>query len=123
MAFRITGLPCDGQTAAQEQADTLDDQLARAVEHWRATSTHTDETGLARLVETTSSFTRRLAAQGLATFRDVSPAQAQGFVSARTRHGAAPAWRLPAMHGGRRCAPCSARCASWVCTLATRPWT
>jgi site-specific recombinase XerD len=89
VAFRITGLPCDGQTAAQEQADTLDDQLARAVEHWRATSTHTDGS-FARLVETTGSFTRRLAAQGVTTFRDVAPRQAQGFVAARTRHGAAP---------------------------------
>jgi hypothetical protein len=89
VARRITGLPNGQHLAVPDPAGTLDDELARAVAHWRAVGTHTD-VSLARLLETTAAFTRRLHAQGVATYTEVSPAHAAAFVSARTRHGAAP---------------------------------
>jgi integrase/recombinase XerC len=89
VARRITGLPNGPQLAVPDPAGTLDDELARAVAHWRTAGTHTDGS-LARLLETTAAFTRRLHAQSVATYSEVSPAHAAAFVSARTRHGAAP---------------------------------
>jgi integrase/recombinase XerC len=51
--------------------------------------THTDGT-LARLTETTAAFARRLHAQGIGSFTQVTAADAAAFVGARTRQGAAP---------------------------------
>jgi hypothetical protein len=89
VARRITGLPNGQHLAVPDPAGTLDDELARVVAHWRTVDTHADGS-LARLLETTAAFTRRLNAQGIASFTEVSPAHAAAFVSARTRHGAAP---------------------------------
>ncbi|MGZ6818329.1 MAG: tyrosine-type recombinase/integrase [Blastococcus sp.] len=75
--------------AVPDSAGTLDDELARAVALWRTAGTHTDGT-LARLLETTAAFVRRLRAQGVGSFTAVTPAHAASFVSARTRHGGAP---------------------------------
>lgn len=89
MARRITGLPNGEHQVVPDSAGTLDDELARAVAHWQSAGTHTDGT-LARLLETTAAFARRLQAQGVGSFTEVTPAQATAFVSARTRHGATP---------------------------------
>src|SRR4051794_17315418 len=89
VARRITGLPNGQHLAVPDPAGTLDDELDLAVAHWRTVGTHTDGT-LARLTETTAAFTRRLHAQGVTSYTEVSPVHAAAFVSARTRHGAAP---------------------------------
>jgi site-specific recombinase XerD len=89
VARRITGLPNSQHQAVPGPTGTLNDELARALEQWRTAGTHTDGT-LARLTETTAAFARRLHVQGIGSFTQVTPADAAAFVSARTRHGAAP---------------------------------
>ena len=61
----------------------------RVVAAWADAGAHSEQT-LARMGETTRRFARRLQAQGVASFSDVSPGHARGFVHAPVAGGTAP---------------------------------
>src|SRR5688500_13380795 len=67
----------------------LDVALPAVLASWRAEGLHSEQT-VARVGETAARFTARLRASGVATFAEATPADAAGFVDARTRTGAEP---------------------------------
>jgi integrase/recombinase XerC len=70
-------------------SEDLVDVQRRVVAAWAAAGAHSEQT-LARMGETTHRFARRLQAQGVASFSDVSPGHARGFIHAPVAGGTAP---------------------------------
>ncbi|WP_176449776.1 tyrosine-type recombinase/integrase [Geodermatophilus saharensis] len=68
---------------------SLDVALTAVLASWHSEGLHSEQT-VARVGETAARFTARLQASGVATFADVTPADAAGFIDARTRAGASP---------------------------------
>src|SRR4051812_6702973 len=68
---------------------SVDAALEAVLATWRSEGLHSEQT-IARVGETATRFTARLQASGIATFAEVTPADAAGFVDARTRAGAEP---------------------------------
>ena len=80
---------CASPSPPLSGSEDLFDVQRRVVAAWAAAGAHSEQT-LARMGETTHRFARRLRAQGVASFCDVTPAHAQGFIHAPIAGGTAP---------------------------------
>jgi len=89
MARRLTTqdrVPLAGSNGAEPP---LDSALRLVLDRWVTDGAHSQQT-LARMSETVSRFTTRLAAADVPSFSAVTPGQARGFVTAVTVAGTAP---------------------------------
>lgn len=87
MARRITSTP--PPLVAERPVGGFEQELAAATSWWTRERTHSEQS-LVRMTETVTRFASRLAAQGLASFVEVTAEMAAGFVLAPLGDGSAP---------------------------------
>lgn len=89
MARRLPPPPDVARTTSTQHRWALEQELDEVLIRWFLDATLSEQT-LARMSETVQRFANRLAATGVGSFRDVTPAQARGFVMAPLPDGFGP---------------------------------
>ena len=89
MARRLPLPPDVARTTSTQHGWALEQELDEVLIRWFLDATLSEQT-LTRMSETVQRFARRLAATGVGSFTDVTPAQARGFVMAPLPDGYGP---------------------------------